>query len=375
MQNAMEDNFSDQSTNMIQMWSGRSSMPYQGLKSDRSLAFSEKQMTDIAKNIPEAGEQTAVVRTRRIFRYGSETGDYQVRGVSPEYMNIFKLKFEDGGGRFINDLDMVQLNKVIVIDKEMETVLFKGESALGKYLQVGSVMFRVVGVNTKKARWGGPNAYIPFTTAQIIYNPNKKFYEMAFTLQGLETETANEAFDERLKNTMAKSLHFDPKDPQAIWIYNSQRDYIRTMGILGGIKIFVSFIIGILTLIAGIVGVSNIMLVSVRERTREFGIRKAIGASPASILRSVIIESILITTVFGYIGMMLGLGIADIFSFVLEQSASQDDTGMSIFKNPSVELSYVFFATAVLIVSGIIAGYMPARRAVRIKPIEAMREE
>ena len=374
LRNGVTSNFSDRSTNMVQMWSGRSSMPYQGLKSDRSLAFSEKQMTDIAKNIPEAGAQTAIVRTRRAFRYGNETGDYQVRGVSPEYANVFNLEFKNGGGRFINDLDMAQNNKVIVIDKEMETVLFKGESALGKYLQVGSVMFRVVGVNTKKARWGGPNAYIPFTTAQIIYNPNKKFYQMAFTLQGLETETANEAFDERLKNTMAKSLHFDPKDPQAVWIQNSQRDYIETMRIFGGINIFVT-IIGILTLIAGIVGVSNIMLVSVRERTREFGIRKAIGAPPSSILRSVIVESILITTVFGYIGMMVGLGITEIISFVMEQGASQGGDDMSIFKNPSVELSYVFFATAVLIVSGIIAGYMPARRAVRIKPIEAMREE
>ena len=373
LQNGVTSNFSDRSTNMVQMWSGRSSMPYQGLKSDRSLAFSEKQMTDIAKDIPEADEQTAIVRARNTFKYKNETGDYQVRGVNPEYVNIFKLEFKNGG-RFINDLDMAQNNKVIVIDKEMETVLFKGESALGKYLQVGSVMFRVVGINTKKARWGGANAYIPFTTAQIIYNPGKKFYQMAFTLQGLETEAANEAFDERLKNTMAKSLHFDPKDPQAVWIYNSQRDYIETMSIFGGINIFVT-IIGILTLIAGIVGVSNIMLVSVRERTREFGIRKAIGAPPSSILRSVIVESILITTIFGYIGMMVGLGITEIISFVMEQGAAQDDTGMSIFKNPSVELSYVFFATAVLIVSGIIAGYMPARRAVRIKPIEAMREE
>ncbi|MDR1585740.1 MAG: FtsX-like permease family protein, partial [Prevotellaceae bacterium] len=229
-------------------------------------------------------------------------------------------------------------------------------------------------VNTKKARWGGPDAYIPFTAAQMIYNPNKKFYSLAFTLQGLETETANNQFDERLRNTMAKSLRFDPKDPQAVWIENAQRNYIETMRIFGGITIFVT-IIGIFTLIAGIVGVSNIMLVSVKERTREFGIRKAVGAPPLSILTSVVVEAILITVIFGYIGMMLGLGMVEVINFVMEQNAAQDDSGMSVFKNPGVELGYVFFSTGVLIVSGIIAGYMPARRAVRIKPIEAMREE
>ena len=372
LRNGVTSNFSDRSTNIMQMWSGRSSMPYKGLKSNRSLDFSEKQMTAIAENIPEAGPQTAIVSKQQTITYKNETGDYRIRGVSPEYTNIYKLEFQNGNGRFINDLDMKMNNKVIVIDRQMEESLFKGESALGKYLQVGAVMFRVVGINTKKARWGGASAYIPFSTAQIIYNPNKKFYQLAFTLQGLESETANEQLDERLRNTMAQSLTFDPKDPQAVWIQNSQRDYIETMRIFGGINIFVT-IIGILTLIAGIVGVSNIMLVSVKERTREFGIRKAIGAPPASILRSIVLESILITTIFGYIGMMVGLTITEIIGFVMEQSA--DSSGMSIFKDPTVDLGYVFFATAILILAGIIAGYMPARRAVRIKPIEAMREE
>jgi len=159
-----------------------------------------------------------------------------------------------------------------------------------------------------------------------------------------------------------------------MYLQNSQRDYIETMQIFNGITIFVS-IIGIFTLIAGIVGVSNIMLVSVKERTREIGIRKALGAPPASILRSIILEAIIITGIFGYIGMMMGIGLTEIVNLIMEKSAAGGGDGMSVFKNPTVELSYVLISTGILILSGVIAGYMPARRAVRIKPIEAMREE
>jgi putative ABC transport system permease protein len=194
------------------------------------------------------------------------------------------------------------------------------------------------------------------------------------SVSGLETKEANETFNDNLKKTMSKSLRYDPKDTQALWIWNSQRDYIETMKIFAGITIFVS-IIGIFTLIAGIVGVSNIMLVSVKERTREIGIRKAIGAPPATILRSIIVEAILITTIFGYIGMMMGIGLTELVNYIMTQSAAGAGDGMSVFKNPTVELSYVLISTGILIVSGVIAGYMPARRAVRIKPIEAMRED
>lgn len=235
-------------------------------------------------------------------------------------------------------------------------------------------MFQVIGVNSKKERWGDGNIYIPYSTAQLIYNPNRKFRSMAMTVKGLETEDANEAFDDELRSKMSQSLRFDSKDKRAMWIWNSQKDYIETMKIFGGITIFVA-IIGIFTLIAGIVGVSNIMLVSVKERTREFGIRKAIGAQPSHILRSVIIESIIITTIFGYLGMMMGVGLTELVNFFLEQSASGNPDGMTVFKNPTVSLSYVFASTTILIIAGVLAGYMPARRAVRIKPIEAMREE
>jgi len=374
LKNGVTSNFSTRATNMVQMWSGRSSLPYKGLKSGRSLNFAEKQIGDLQEKMTETSEQTGVIEKNMTITFHNEYGSFSVKGVRPTYNDIFNLKFEHGNGRFINTPDLSNQNKVIVIDKKIAETLFKTQSPLGNYVKVGEVMFKVIGINTKKERFGDGSAYIPFTTAQSIFNPYKKFYNMAMKVNGLETKEENEQFNDRLKQTMSQSLRFDPKDTQALWVWNSQRDYVETMKIFGGISIFVT-IIGIFTLIAGIVGVSNIMLVSVKERTREIGIRKAIGAPPASILSSIIIESILITTVFGYIGMVAGVGLSEIVNIIMQQSAAQSDTGMSVFKDPSVDLSYVFISTVILIIAGVIAGYMPARRAVRIKPIEAMREE
>ena len=374
LKNGVTSNFSDRATNTVQMWSGTSSLPYKGLKSGRSLTFASKQINAVDENLVETSNQSGVIEKQLTITNKSEFGTYGIKGVDPSYKNVFNLKFESDGGRFINYLDNKSSNKVIVLDKKIEVVLVKGTSALGKYVKLGSVMFRVIGINSKKERYGDGSAYIPFTTAQYIFNPDLKFRNIAMTVQGLETKQSNDAFNDRLKSTMSKSLSFDPNDTQAMYLQNSQRDYIETMQIFNGITIFVS-IIGIFTLIAGIVGVSNIMLVSVKERTREIGIRKALGAPPASILRSIILEAIIITGIFGYIGMMMGIGLTEIVNLIMEKSAAGGGDGMSVFKNPTVELSYVLISTGILILSGVIAGYMPARRAVRIKPIEAMREE
>lgn len=376
LKNGVTSNFSRRATNTVQMWSGTSSLPYKGLKSGRSLDFAEKQISTVDKRMAEANGETGIINKQSTITYNNEYGSFGLRGTEPSYKDIYKLELNQNSGRFLNSMDLKNNNKVIVLDQKIVDVLFKKETALGKYVKVGDIMFKVIGINTKKEHWGDGNAYIPFTTAQLIYNPDKKFESIAMSVNGLETEEANNTFNDQLKSTMSQSLRFDPNDTQALWLRNSQRDYIETMKIFGGITLFVS-IIGIFTLIAGIVGVSNIMLVSVKERTREIGIRKAIGAPPATILRSIIIESILITTVFGYIGMVLGVGLTEIVNMIMIQSAAQNpsETGMQVFKDPTVQLSYVFISTAILVVAGVIAGYMPARRAVRIKPIEAMREE
>ena len=376
LKNGVTSNFSSRATNTVQMWPGTTSLPYKGLKSGRSLDLTEKELNAVSQ-LPETGYKSAVIETSAIIANGSESRSYSLKGVDPAYTNIYNLEINSGNGRFINEMDIKNNSKVIVLDKKIVETIFKKENPVGKYVKVGSVMFKVIGINTKKQRWEGAQAYIPFSTAQIIYNPGKKIGTIALTVNNLKTEKQNTEFNDKLKSTVAPTMMFDLKDEKAFWIWNSQRDYIETMKVFGAISLFVT-IIGILTLIAGIVGVSNIMLVSVKERTREFGIRKALGAPPSAILRSIIIESILITAVFGYLGMMIGIGISEVVNFMMEKgaaTASGDGPEMSVFKNPTVDLTYVFFATFVLIIAGVIAGYMPARRAVKIKPIEAMREE
>lgn len=376
LKNGVSSNFSDRATNSVTLWSGTTSMPHEGLKSGRNLQFSEKEINAIENQLTESRLVTARISRTQNISNGAEYGSYQIRGVMPDYQNIEHLIINPKDGRFVNQLDINSNNKVIVLDKKIADLLFKKGNAIGKDVKVGDLIFKVIGINSKKEQWGGPNAYIPFSTAQIIFNPSKKFNQITFTVDGLETKEENDKFDEKLRTVMGNMLSFNPKDRQAIWVNNSQADYIETQKIFGGITIFVS-IIGLLTLIAGIVGVSNIMLVSVKERTKEIGIRKAIGAPPSSILSSIIFESLMITAIFGYFGMMMGIGLTEVVNFFMEQSVATqgDEMQMSVFKNPTVNISYALFATGILIVSGIIAGYMPARNAVKIKPIEAMRKD
>ena len=377
LKNGVTSNFRSRATNTVQLWAGTTSIPYHGLKSGRDMKLTNKESESVNK-LKETDATSNVVETNVIISNGSESGSYRMNGVDGDYNDIFKLEVNSGNGRFINSLDVKNNSKVIVLDKKIAETLFKGKNALGEYVKVGSIMFKVIGINTKKEDWDGSQTYIPFSTAQLIYKPDRNLSTIVTTTNGLNTKEENEAFNDELKESVSSTMMFDPKDEKALWIRNSQREYIETMQIFNAISIFVTFI-GILTLIAGIVGVSNIMLVSVKERTREFGIRKAIGATPGTILRSIILEAILITATFGYLGMMIGIGLSEIFNFIIEKSAAAsanaDGPQMSVFRNPTVDLKYVFFATLVLIVAGVIAGYMPARRAVKIKPIEAMREE
>lgn len=378
LRNGVMENFQERAVNRVALSSGRTSLPFKGLKSGRNLQFADKELKLIHNEVDESRLITPQSVRSQTISNSNEFGSYQVRGVMPDYLGIEKLIIRPNDGRFINQLDIKNDNKIIVIDKKIEETLFKGKSAIGNYVKVGQLMFMVVGINTKKQQWGDPTAYIPFSTYQLIYNPSKKFNNINFTVEGLNTKAENETFNENLRKEIAQSMNFSSDDTQAVYVNNSQEDYIQTQKIFGGITLFVG-IIGIFTLIAGIVGVSNIMLVSVKERTREIGIRKAIGASPMSILKTIVLESILITAIFGYIGMMAGIGLTEVANFIMEQSAAQQVTGdgpqMSIFKDPTVNIGIVLISTAILIIAGVVAGYMPAYKAVKVKPIEAMRKD
>lgn len=250
--------------------------------------------------------------------------------------------------------------------------MFREEAALGKYLVVDGVAYQVIGIYEGEDRDQLPDVYVPLSTAQRIYNPAEGYRNINFMVEGLSTTEENEAFDTELRAKLGQKHTFDIQDRQAVWVWNKLKNYMQTMGIFKGINLFV-WIIGIGTLIAGIVGISNIMLITVKERTKEFGIRKALGATPFSILKLIILEALLITGFFGYIGMVAGVGLTELVNNVMADAGSTEE--MSIFRNPTVDLPIVISATVVLIVAGILAGYFPARKAVHIKPIEALRYE
>lgn len=372
LKNGVTSNFGNRATNSIQVTADRTSIPYRGFKGERELKFTDIEKEHLKSEFTELTGYSAVVNSYLNISFENEGDNFSVNGIEPAYAAI--RNFEIRKGRSINSKDVDEQSKVIVLDRKVVDKLFKNKEALGQYVKVGNIIFRVVGINDAKSRWGNGTAYIPFSTAQSIFNTSQKYRTLNMLVEGVETEAENEALNNSIRSNLSTQMTFDPTDNQAVWVWNNQQNYVQTMKIFSIITLFVGFI-GILTLIAGIVGVSNIMLVSVKERTREIGIRKAIGASPGAILRSIVLESLIITSVFGYIGMFIGIAITEIVNLVIQQSSTGGDTGMQVFKDPSVPLNYVLIATAILVLSGMFAGYLPARRAVRIKPIEAMREE
>jgi putative ABC transport system permease protein len=244
------------------------------------------------------------------------------------------------------------------------TELFGKEDPIGKYLKINTIPFKIVGIFTDL---GGEQdmrrAYIPISTAQRTFTGNDQVQQLVFTMEDMEQSKEAE---KSIRNLMAERHHFDVKDDKAIFIWNNLVEYQRIMGVIIGIRIFV-WIIGIGTLIAGIVGVSNIMMIAVKERTKEIGIRKALGATPWSIISLIIQESIFVTAAAGFIGLILGV--------IVLESAKKLIPNSDFFQNPHVDLKVAVYANILLIVAGLIAGLFPARKAAAVKPIEALRDE
>jgi len=248
-------------------------------------------------------------------------------------------------------------------------------------VRCGQLMFQVIGIYYDKNMSNNSPAYIPFSTAQQLYNQGRGFYNLSFTLKGITTKEENEDFEQRLRESFSRRHKFDPTDKSALGMWNSGNELRMFNNMTGGIILFI-WIVGISTLMAGIVGVSNIMLVTVRERTREIGIRKAIGAKPSSILKLIIFESIMITAAFGYIGMVSGIGLMEGVNYIMTLMGSNEapvggnpGEDLTLFRDPTVSLTIAVSATLLLVIAGVFAGYFPARKATKISPIEAIRTE
>ena len=369
--NAMFANFNYMSQNTVSLYAGRTSMPYGGRQKGRQIRFSMADCEWMRTHLEGCKSLSPIFNLwNGSIAYGTLQFDANITGVNELYRDLRVLEVKHG--RFVNAMDMHERRKAVVVDENTARKLFGvAELAVGKMVRLtNGVNFQVVGVTEAEYEDSRPSIFIPLATANVIYNPSGWVYDVSYELEGVETLEESEAYDKRLQTQLANYYGYDPADQNAIWISNRVEGYEKSKMIFGGISMFI-WVIGIGTLIAGIVGVSNIMLITVKERTREFGIRKALGATPNSILGLVVLESLVITLIFGYIGMMMGIGLSEILCVFFPEGggSSMQPTFLS---NPTVDLGIVFSATMVLVVAGVLAGYMPARNAVKIKPIEAM---
>lgn len=372
LSNGVAANFMNDAVNAMWIWTGETTIPYQGMKSGRPIQFRNEDQ-EIVQKVSGVGVSSGryfMGNTR--YSYNKESGEYTTITCHPELRDVENLIINEG--RFINKIDILQKRKVVVLGVDIKTALFKDSTALGEYVNINNVPFKVVGISTEPGSTRNRNAFMPVSTAQMIFSGSNRLHNLALTINA-ETLEESQAIEDQIRNSLAKQHKFDPKDEGAIGLFNKLEAYIQTMKIFQAIKIFI-WIIGIGTLIAGIVGVSNIMLIVVKERTKEIGIRKAIGASPASVIGLIMLESILITTIAGYIGLVLGTGLMELVNYSMVQSGGgTPDQGESVFLNPTVDFNIAVASTLLLIIAGAIAGYIPAKRAASIKPIVALRDE
>ena len=375
--NAVTQNSAKMLDNSMMVWGGLTSKPYNGLKEGRWVQLNDRDLDatrhEFAANIDEVG--ATVNRDNLTFSLGDNYYNTTLSGVYPNEATINKKEMLFG--RFINDIDISQDRKVVVISRSLAEQLVSHDVAqlVGRYINVGDFAFRVVGIYKTEENSSDNNAYTAFTTLRKMYGMGDTAGNIVFSFHGLNTEQQNDNFEKQYTARINRNHQADPTDRSSVWIWNR---FTQNMQMNKGMTLIrlALWVIGLFTLLSGVVGVSNIMLITVKERTREFGIRKAIGATPASLLRLIIAESVVITLFFGYIGMLCGIAANEYMNATIGHTVV--DSGLfkaTMFVNPTVGLDVCFGATAVMVVAGTLAGLMPAWRAARIRPIEALRAE
>ncbi len=365
LENGVKREFEGDAVNYLSINAGITSMPYKGMKPGRRLRFTNEEKGQLAKleGVDKSSGRTAVWANNTLS-YRNEYGNFDIYAVSPDYKYVESLIIMQG--RYLNEIDEDEHRKVVVLGKLVNEALFKSEDPLGKYIKVSGVPFKVVGTFDDP---GGDRdltrVYIPLTTAQRVFNMQNRVGSILLNLGDASVEESLEMI-ETIKQDLSETMVFDPADPRALFVYNSIENYQNLMRLFSSIRFFI-WIIGIMTIIAGIVGVSNIMMIVVKERTKEIGIRKSMGATPWSIISLILQESILITAFAGYVGLVLGVGLLELLSNVLPET--------DYFANPEVNMQVAIAATLILIFCGALAGFVPARKAASVKPVIALRDE
>lgn len=377
LRNGVTSDFGDFATNSVFMWTRPTSIPYKGLPRARNYNFKNDDIDALKREIPEI-EHLAPRTQGGGFRggnnviRGSKSGAFSVMGDYPEWNLIDPVEINKG--RFINNADLKEKRKIAVIGNKVYDVLFApGEEAIGQYIQIQGIYFQVVGVFKPKnsgVNFGGDkeqSVFIPLTTFQRVYNWGDIIGWFAFTSK---PGIAASEIEEKAAALLKRRHSVAPDDPQAIGSFNMEKQYNQMTGLFAGINGLI-WIVGIGTLLAGVIGISNIMLVIVKERTKEIGIQRAIGAKPWNIISQIITESVFLTTFAGYVGLVIGVAVLEGVNYIL----SSANTDSNMFKNPNIDFNMAVTALVILVISGAVAGLIPARKAVSIKPIDALRYE
>lgn len=363
--------------NSMRVFPGETSKAYKGLKEGRSITLNDK---DILISNKTYGQYVDDVGGRlEQYNVNINYGDNYVAsqslvGVAPTHPKIDKTELI--AGRFINEIDMKEQRKNVVLSRSQAKELCKDyRSLVGKNVKVNNLNFQVVGIYKDDESRNNTEAFIAYSTIKTIYAKGDDAGSLEFTIKNLKTQEDNEQFEKNYRASINNNHQAAPDDDRTIWLWNRYMDNIQMNQ---GIAIMQTalWIVGLFTLLSGIVGVSNIMLITVKERTREFGVRKAIGAKPWSILKLIITESIIITSFFGYIGMVCGVAANEIMDATIGHTTV--DTGLfkaAMFVNPTVGIGTCIGATITIVIAGTIAGLIPAIKAARIRPIEALRAE
>lgn len=363
--------------NSMRVFPGETSKAYKGLKEGRSITLNDK---DILISNKTYGQYVDDVGGRlEQYNVNINYGDNYVAsqslvGVAPTHPKIDKTELI--AGRFINEIDMKEQRKNVVLSRSQAKELSKDyRSLVGKNVKISNLNFQVVGIYKDDESRNNTEAFIAYSTIKTIYAKGDDAGSLEFTIKNLKTKEDNKLFEKNYRASINNNHQAAPDDERTIWLWNRYMDNIQMNQ---GIAIMQTalWIVGLFTLLSGIVGVSNIMLITVKERTREFGVRKAIGAKPWSILKLIITESIIITSFFGYIGMVCGVAANEIMDATIGHTTI--DTGLfkaAMFVNPTVGIGTCIGATITIVIAGTIAGVIPAIKAARIRPIEALRAE
>jgi len=357
-------NFSD-AKNSIWMGGGQTSKAYNGLNAGRRIELTNEDLKLVKekyKNIDNVSARYGI-RRNNIISYKNNYGDFDIQAIHPGHQVTEAIELIQG--RLLNKLDIKEYRKVAVIGKAVRDQLFKDEDPIGKYVLVKGIPFLVIGVFEDIHEGETTRLYIPISMAQKTFITKNQIGALTFTAGDASVDESNQMIED-IKMMLARKYNFDPEDTRALWDWNAIKDYQQMQALFKGINLFV-LIIGVFTIIAGIVGVSNIMLIVVKERTKEIGIRKAIGARPVSIIWLILQESVLITAIAGYLGLVAGVALLEAITNMMPAT--------DFFRNPGVNFKVAISATAMIVVAGAIAGFIPARKAANIQPVVALHDE